>query len=214
MRWVALLALAAVASCLRTTSFECNEDSDCASRVQGMCESVGFCSFPDQSCASGRRFGSRSGPYADQCVGGAGPDGGTPDARIDASVDAGPCPSSYAPINGSAHVYRAISSTATYAAQRDACIAEGGYLAVPDDQDELDAILSLGGSTWVGINDLATEGEYVTSLGAPATFLPWANGEPNDAPPGEDCVRVSSSTRRLSDERCSLSYRAVCECAP
>jgi hypothetical protein len=41
--------------------FACDEDSDCASSDSGaQCEVNGYCSFPDESCASGRRYGDRS----------------------------------------------------------------------------------------------------------------------------------------------------------
>jgi hypothetical protein len=34
-----------------------------------MCETTGYCSFDDSSCASGRRYGELGGPFSNQCVG-------------------------------------------------------------------------------------------------------------------------------------------------
>jgi hypothetical protein len=35
----------------------------------GYCEETGFCSFPDRSCPSGRRYGDYAAPdYAGECV--------------------------------------------------------------------------------------------------------------------------------------------------
>lgn len=73
--------------CLRSTQFECSSNVDCTrAGAQGTCEAVGFCSFSDSSCEGGRRYGSLSGPFADQCI--PPPDAAVPDAPIDAAIDA------------------------------------------------------------------------------------------------------------------------------
>lgn len=69
-RATALSLLVALASggCLKATdAFPCTRSTDCG--AGGTCEPVGFCSFPDPSCSDGQRFGSLSGPFANQCVG-------------------------------------------------------------------------------------------------------------------------------------------------
>lgn len=97
MRAAVLLALIAGAivavivggssGCLRSTQFECSSNVDCTrAGAQGTCEAVGFCSFGDPSCEGGRRYGSLSGPFADQCI--PPPDAAVPDAPIDAAIDA------------------------------------------------------------------------------------------------------------------------------
>ncbi len=50
--------------------FQCAEDSQCVQDgVDGFCEATGACSFPDDTCASGRRYGPlSSGGLADRCV--------------------------------------------------------------------------------------------------------------------------------------------------
>ena len=65
--------------CLSKPRFECSGPAECLSGgTQGTCEPDSFCSFPDSSCPSGRRYGDLSGPMANQCVG----------IPIDASSDA------------------------------------------------------------------------------------------------------------------------------
>ena len=67
----ALLSLLVIAStaCVRGGAFQCATNNECVlSAVPGICESVGYCSFPDVGCESGFRFGAQSGPYAGQCV--------------------------------------------------------------------------------------------------------------------------------------------------
>ena len=85
-----LLALAAAtAGCLRSTSYPCDRDTQCVAAVQGTCEPVGYCSFPDDDCASGRRFADGAAAQAGQCVGGGDDvDAAAIDARTDAAIDA------------------------------------------------------------------------------------------------------------------------------
>lgn len=199
----AILALLLAAGCLRETAFVCATDAECT--PDGACEATGYCSFPDDACAGGRRYGELAGGLANACVEAA----ATPDAPPPRCVG-------YAPLGTLAHRYRAIPAATNHAAQRTACAADGGYLAIPDDAEELAAVLDLaGGGAWIGVDDLATEGSYVTVRGQPASFLPWSPGEPTGpAMPAEDCVRISGSTRQLRDEACGNAYRAVCECEP
>lgn len=60
-----------LAACLpKASGYRCELDTDCvASGVLGTCEAVGFCSFPDPSCAGGWRFGELSSSYSSTCVG-------------------------------------------------------------------------------------------------------------------------------------------------
>lgn len=50
-------------------TFECAADSQCAQNdVAGFCEPQGWCSFPDEECDSGRRFGGLAGTLSNTCV--------------------------------------------------------------------------------------------------------------------------------------------------
>src|SRR5687767_8294673 len=55
----------------------CASDTDCPG---GSCHAIGpgvsYCTFPDDTCASGERFGPQSGGLSNACVGGDRPDGG------------------------------------------------------------------------------------------------------------------------------------------
>jgi hypothetical protein len=52
-------------------SFSCTQSGQCVSGgVAGVCETTGACSFPDVTCASGRRYGALGPPpYAGACSG-------------------------------------------------------------------------------------------------------------------------------------------------
>ena len=218
-------AAAAMPGCLKDSAYHCSSDSQCG--AGGICEpSVLYCSFPDSSC--GRRFGDASGPYSNQCVsavGDAGIDSATPidgrmvDAKIDAPIDAPPqpCPSSYITVSGQTHVYMVITTGHDWMTQRAACTAtsSSAYLAIPDDATELAALdgLMAGSLYWVGVDDITTEGSFVTVKGAAASFLPWAPGEP-DNKMNSDCVKVISASAQFDDEKCNVTYPAICECDP
>lgn len=60
-------AIGAVVAC-RSGEFVCQESDDCATSRGGVCQSDGFCSFPDGTCPSGQRYGEHSGALSNECV--------------------------------------------------------------------------------------------------------------------------------------------------
>jgi hypothetical protein len=218
MRRLALLALLLVAGCLRTTEYRCSTSAQCG--AGGTCEPIGYCSFPDPVC--GHRFGDSAGPYADQCVGMQGGDAGVDGRPIDAPPVGG-CPAGYNPLPGApnGHRYRRLGTAQTWVMQAAACTqtSASAYLAVPDNAAELAELATIANDTpfWIGITDSAVNGTFVTVRGAPAPFLSFGAGEPdNNVNPPEDCVLATSSTQ-MADDRCdngNAKFVAVCECEP
>jgi hypothetical protein len=86
-RVIAILAAVVVAGCSpRQEAFICSGNPSSACGPTGACEANGFCSFPDSTCSSGRRYGDLGGPTG-QCTGGelppdVRPDTPPPDARL------------------------------------------------------------------------------------------------------------------------------------
>jgi alpha-tubulin suppressor-like RCC1 family protein len=77
MRVIALAVGVLVVGCTHYDGFHCTDSMQCAhDGVAGVCQSIGFCSFPDTSCASGQKFEAGVGDgLGDACVpkcGGAG----------------------------------------------------------------------------------------------------------------------------------------------
>ena len=196
---IARLAAAATlfAACVRSGGYPCSSADQCMrDGVQGRCEAVSFCSFPDPACASGARFADHAGDYANRCVDEVGdlPDAGAPDtpATADAPIADAPasdtpmasCPAGYAALPGAGpHLYKRAATSASWQAHMTACATDGAnaYLAIPGTTAELAALLGhAAGSVWVGITDTATEGTFQTVRGAIATFLPWAMNEPDN----------------------------------
>lgn len=214
-----VLAAAASAGCLRTTEFRCLQDTDCG--ATGICEAVGYCSFPSSACATtGRSYGDSAGQgLSNSCVpgnGNPGVDAGT-DApgMIDGGGNVG-CPAPYAAVAGSAHRYKALTNISWDTAKTDCKLTStSAYLAVPDDATELAnlATAAAGLPFWVGIDDQAVKGTFVTQKNVTATFLPWAPNEPDQGNPPKECVNAISATQ-IATDKCGTPHIAVCECEP
>ncbi len=64
-----LVLVLAAGSCAGDDAFVCNNDAQCvAGDGMGRCEADQRCSYPDDDCASGRRYGRWSGARSGQCV--------------------------------------------------------------------------------------------------------------------------------------------------
>lgn len=204
------------AGCLRTTEFRCASSAECG--AAGACEPVGFCSVPNPECmGTGRSYSDSAGAgLSNTCVPAGAPGPGN-DAGVDAAEDAMPvnkCPSGYAAVAGSVHLYKALAGV-TWDEAKMQCelTSRAAYLAVPDDAGELANLATVATPPfWVGLDDKAASGMFVTQKGAPASFLPWAPGQPNLGPQN-DCVAAISATQ-IATEKCSVKHAAVCECEP
>jgi hypothetical protein len=98
----------------------------------------------------------------------------------------------------------------------------GTHLAVPETQDERDALADAitSASFWIGVTDRAATGTYVSVVGG-EWFAEWyVNNNPQpDQGIGEDCVSLAGSLhadtqarRRNFDESCVGAKPYICEC--
>ncbi|MBI5479308.1 MAG: DUF2341 domain-containing protein [Deltaproteobacteria bacterium] len=83
------LALAAGSCASLRGAYTCTGDSECVHQgTRGSCEPTGYCSFPDGTCPSSRRYGTWAGDgLGGTCVATGVVDGGPPDAPSDAAAD-------------------------------------------------------------------------------------------------------------------------------
>jgi len=146
-------------------------------------------------------------------------DTGSTDASGDSAtgpdVPAGLCPAGFIQLpGGSAHFYQVDNGPDLYASQRNDCEASApiAYLAIPDDQTELTGLATLTSQFWIGIDDLVTEGTYVTAKGNQATFLPFAPNEPTGNQQ-QNCLFVDGNAQ-FHDQQCTANLPAICECEP
>ncbi len=88
-RWVraVLCACALAAGACKATTFTCEDEAQCKDGAAvGVCQPNGFCSFPDDACGSGQRFGAHSGELSGRCV----PEGEATSSGSSGSSDGGP----------------------------------------------------------------------------------------------------------------------------
>lgn len=69
LRFLVGIGLVALFGC-KADEFQCKDDGDCdGEEALGRCEANGWCSFPDDTCGSGRRYGTHAGDgLASLCV--------------------------------------------------------------------------------------------------------------------------------------------------
>jgi hypothetical protein len=218
------LLLATSAGCLRSTTFKCEDSTECG--AGGQCESDGLCSVASSGCASGREYGPNSGSQSGECVGGNGGEGGPGSEPVVGSepLPMG-CRADYMALPSSGprgHRYFLINTTASWPGQRDACAMNQGFLAFPDGavladaQAELLAVVTFGGAgLWMGVNDLGgngQEGKYRTSLNMMASTVTLMLVTESGQSQNEDCLAGTTTT--MTDEDCASLRKAVCECVP
>ncbi|KAB5518543.1 hypothetical protein PHYPO_G00167270 [Pangasianodon hypophthalmus] len=97
---------------------------------------------------------------------------------------------------------------------RQDCINRGADLVIINSKEEQDFITKqLGGSrAWIGLSDIATEGEWKWVDGTPLTTMYWRTGEPNNANE-EDCAEIFEprDTECWNDQKCSDLAPWICE---
>ncbi|XP_023032440.1 C-type lectin 37Db [Drosophila willistoni] len=97
------------------------------------------------------------------------------------------------------------------------CRQMGGHLASPQNQEELNELrkaLPTNRAYWIDINDLSSEGEYMSETsGMRAPFLQWSPGEPNNYESKEHCVelRMLKNDQSMNDNVCVFKLYFICE---
>uniref|UniRef100_A0A6P4DW04 Accessory gland protein Acp29AB-like n=1 Tax=Drosophila rhopaloa TaxID=1041015 RepID=A0A6P4DW04_DRORH len=94
------------------------------------------------------------------------------------------------------------------------CQDNGGHLAAFENFEEYQAVrakIRYFGLYWIGINDEAEEGVFVTSTsGEPAPFLKWYRNQPDSAG-DEDCVQIYGYLDGMNDNICSKKMLFICQ---
>ncbi len=114
----------------------------------------------------------------------------------------------------SGHCYRLLAELpTTWHLAREACVSWGGDLVAIGSAAEQAFVSGLTGErTWIGLNDLGSEGAFEWSNGEPGGYLSFAEGQPDNDESLEHCVElVPSEGYAWNDLRCDWPLVAVCE---
>ena len=85
-----------------------------------------------------------------------------------------------------------------------------GHLAVISDQTELDQ-LNQTATYWIDMNDIETEGTWVSSFTDDASFISWAPNEPSTTQEEiEDCGFITGNSG-MADDQCTSVRAFICE---
>ena len=98
------------------------------------------------------------------------------------------------------HAYKRVQCEDWEDAQVQAA-AEGAYLLTINDETEqkwLQAVFG-GQPSWIGLNDVAQEGEWVWDNGEPVTYTNWGLQEPDDNSIGEEDHVIFGASGRWAD---------------
>ena len=148
-------------------------------------------------------------------------DGGAPDAPPpppDALVMA-TCPGFTQIANGfpPGATYRGVQPGRTWVQARDDCRVQSAELVIVDNAAEADAVAALvqdpvSAYFWHGV--FLAGGTWMTVRGAPATYLPWAPGEPSGGASACTLFDDTVPPHLLHDFQCPSTQVYVCECLP
>ena len=85
------------------------------------------------------------------------------------------------------HAYKMIKRQRWRSAQAQAA-AEGAYLVAINDASEQNWLQAVFGNepTWIGLNDIAKEGQWQWDSGEPLTYTNWRAQKPHDLPDGDE----------------------------
>lgn len=136
-------------------------------------------------------------------------------ATTSTTISSSTCPSGYLITGGGC--YRVITTAKTRANALTDCQSDGGSLAKIDSSGENSTVYSLmTADSWIGANDIASEGAWVWADGSALAYNNWNTGEPNDAGGTQDCgvIYFSTAPQKWDDDNCALTKQAICEATP
>ena len=133
----------------------------------------------------------------------------------DATIDSGPalCPQGYNPVVNETSRYLVVpGGTMDWLLAEQTCESQGTHLLVLDSANEKAMMIALLPITslWTGVTDRKVVGQWLKVTGGVASYLPWANSEPDGTDP--ECVQLEDVGTNLRDQDCGSGRRVICEC--
>ena len=108
------------------------------------------------------------------------------------------------------HCYKKFGDSTYWSNAQNFCRWSGGDLVTIDDAAENGFVVSMiSSNSWIGANDIATEGVWTWSDGTPWSYSNWSSGEPNNSK-NEDCAELYPAGT-WNDKSCGNYLNFVCE---
>ncbi|XP_032424163.1 CD209 antigen-like protein C isoform X2 [Xiphophorus hellerii] len=130
------------------------------------------------------------------------------------------CPAGWMMFNSSC--YFLSTSSGSWNKAREDCRNRGGDLVVINDDDEQNFLSTIiNKETWIGLNDIETEGSWKWVDDTPLNQLltkHWSNTQPDNGGGDpqwgeEDCAHIQTN-KLWNDRKCSSSMQWICEKDP
>ncbi len=112
------------------------------------------------------------------------------------------------------HTYWVCETPVTWEEANTRCLAYGAQLVSVQSSEEntlLHSYAYKGVNLFLGINDIASESEFIWTDGAPVSFTNWSEGEPNDSGMAEDCGELRGTTGEWNDISCDAARYFACK---
>ncbi|KAI8494565.1 hypothetical protein Bbelb_277910 [Branchiostoma belcheri] len=139
---------------------------------------------------------------------------GHPSMRMEVLLCAPDCTSDYVNFNG--NCYKSFEDLYTRSEARQACAADGGVLAVPEDSATNSFLASLQpvtGGRWLGLTDQNGDGQFVFEDGRILTSSHYSNWQPNDDANGAGCVAFWMTLSTWDPRGCNYLRGFICQIA-
>ena len=110
-----------------------------------------------------------------------------------------------------------VDKPANFGDAKKGCAKLGGTLAMLKAAEESDQLTKAMGQRfpvtelWVGLNELAAEGTWLWTTGAPIAFSNWKHEEPNGYRGNEHCTELFAHSWQWNDLDCSERLPFVCQ---
>lgn len=123
------------------------------------------------------------------------------------------CPPGWIGINQSC--YLPVDTPQSFPDADRSCTSLGGFLvSIQSAQENIDVHSLINSDSWIGYNDIASEGTFVWVQGVPTTYTNWFSGAPDNLAPGQDCALIYAGPPgpgQWNDQACNEQRAYVCE---